>query len=248
MKRVGLYLFVVVLVTGLLLTACQPQSKKVRVATDATWPPFEMIDESTKLPIGLDVDLMTEIAKKGSFEVEFVNAPFDSVLAGVAECQYDAAISAITITEERKASMAFSDPYFAAGQMIAVHIENTDINGKDDLAGKKVGAQLATTGEIEAQKIPDVDYKGYDSIDLAFLDVINHQRDAVIADGPLAVGYVGKNPDKLKLVGTAFTDENYGIAVCNKNTDLLKKINDGLAALKAEGFLDQLTTKWLVEQ
>jgi polar amino acid transport system substrate-binding protein len=75
---------------------------------------------------------------------------------------------------------------------------------------------------------------------------MNHQMDAVIADNPLAVGYVGKNSSKLKIVGSAFTDENYGIAVCNKNTDLLTKINAGLAAVKAEGLIEQLTIKWLV--
>ncbi len=248
MKRSGYFVFMALMLLALFVTACQPQAQKVRVATDATWPPFEVIDEGSKQPIGFDIDLMTKIAEKGGFEVEFINAPFDSVLAGVAQCQYDAAISAITITEERKQSMAFSDPYFAAGQMITVHFENTDIMSKEDLAGKKLGAQIGTTGEIEAQAIPNVDYKGYDSVDLAFLDVMNRQRDAVISDGPLAIGYVGKNPDKLKIVGTAFTDENYGVAVCNKNTDLLAKINRGLAAAKAEGFIDQLTQKWLVEQ
>jgi polar amino acid transport system substrate-binding protein len=238
----------ILMLLSLLLGACQSGAKKVRVASDATWPPFESVDENTKEIVGLDIDLMNAIAKKSGFEVEIVNVPFDSLLAGISQCQYDAAISAITITEDRKKSMSFSDPYFAAGQVVTVNIDNTDINSKDDLVGKKVSAQIGTTGEIEAQKIQDVTYKGYDSVELAFLDVMNHQMDAVIADNPLAVGYVGKNSTKLKIVGAAFTDENYGIAVCNKNADLLKKINAGLAAVKAEGLIEQLTTKWLVGQ
>jgi polar amino acid transport system substrate-binding protein len=214
---------------------------------DATWPPFEMLDETSKQPIGFDVDLMNAIAQKANMQIEFVNVPFDSALTGLAQCQYDVAVSAITITEERKKSMLFSDPYFAAGQVVTVNNKNTDINSKDDLGGKKVGAMLGTTGAIEAEKIPGVIYSAYDTIDQAFLDVMNGQIDAAIADNPLAIGFVGKNPAKLKTVGPVFTDENYGIAVCNKQPDLLTKINQGLAAVKAEGGVDKLVAKWLVE-
>ena len=94
--------------------------------------------------------------------------------------------------------------------------------------------------------MPDVTVKNYDDIGLAFQDLINGQIDAVIADNPLALGYVGQNPDTLKVVGEAFTDEFYGIAVCKTNTELLEKINKGLASVKADGLVDQLTTKWIV--
>ena len=154
------------------LAGCSGKSGKIQVATDATWPPFEMVDESSKEIVGFDIDLMKAIAEKQGLEVEFVNVNFDSLLAGMAQCQYDAAISAMSITEERKQSMAFSDPYFTAGQIVTVRKDNTDIKSKDDLVGKKVGAQIGTTGAIEAEAIPNVDYRGYDSVDLAFLDVL----------------------------------------------------------------------------
>jgi polar amino acid transport system substrate-binding protein len=142
MKKNLFVLVSVLLLLSVLLGACQAGTKKVRVASDATWPPFEMTDENTKEIIGFDVDLMKAIAQKSGLQVEFINVPFDSLLAGISQCQYDAAISAITITEERKSSMAFSDPYFAAGQVVTVNIDNTDINSKDDLVGKKVSAQM----------------------------------------------------------------------------------------------------------
>jgi len=230
------------------LAGCSGKSGKIQVATDATWPPFEMVDESSKEIVGFDIDLMKAIAEKQGLEVEFVNVNFDSLLAGMAQCQYDAAISAMSITEERKQSMAFSDPYFTAGQIVTVRKDNTDIKSKDDLVGKKVGAQIGTTGAIEAEAIPNVDYRGYDSVDLAFLDVMNGQIDAVIADNPLAYGYVNQNPDKLKTVGDVFTGEDYGIAVCKNKTDLLDKINKGLAEVKAEGLIDELVKKWLSGQ
>lgn len=246
MKR-SLYIgFVFLIAASLFLSACGGGAQKVRIATDATWPPFESVDEQSKEIIGFDIDLMNAIAKAGGFEVEYVNVPWDSLLAGMAQCQYDASISAMTITEERKQSFSFSDPYFAAGQVVSVQIGNTDITGKDSLAGKRVGAQNGTTGDIYIQNMPDVIRTPYDDIALAFQDLINGQLDAVIADNPLALGYVGQNADKLKTVGEVFTDEYYGIAVCKTNTDLLAKINKGLAAVKADGLIEELTQKWLV--
>ena len=247
MKRQTWILLTAVLVFSLALAACSSGGgEKVTVATDATWPPFEMVDETTKEIIGFDIDLMKAIAEKGGFEVEFVNVGFDPLLAGMASCQYDAAISAITITEERKADFAFSGPYFGAGQVVVVRVDNSDITGKDSLSGKTVGAQIGTTGAIAIEDVEGATLKTYDDIGLAYQDLINGQVDAVVADDGLAKGYVTKNSAEIKIVGDPFTDESYGIAVCKTNTDLLDKINKGLEAVKGEGLLDQLTQKWLV--
>jgi len=248
MKRT-LWVVCILVLASLILSACAPAAtttKKIRVATDATWPPFETVDEASKEIVGLDIDLMKAIAAKQGLEVEFVNVSWDPLLAGMAQCQYDAAISAMTITEERKASMLFSDPYFSAGQIVSVKADNTEIQSNDNLSGKTVGAQIGTTGAIETEKIQGAELRTYDTIDLAFQDLINGQIDAVIADNPVALGYIGKNPDKLKAVGTTFTDEQYGIAVCNKNNELLQEINTGLAAVKGDGLIDQLTEKWIL--
>ncbi len=247
MKRQNTLMILFVLILSLALASCSSSAgaTKVRVATDATWPPFEMVDESSKEIIGFDIDLLNAVAEKGGFEIEFINVGFDPLLAGISQCQYDAAISAITITEERAQTMGFSDPYFEAGQVVTVRADNTDIMGKDSLAGKVVGAQIGTTGAIEVGEIAGATLKTYDDVGLAYQDLMNGQIDAVVADNPLALGYVGQNPDKLKTVGEVFTDENYGIAVCKTNSELLEKINKGLAAVKAEGTIDQLTEKWI---
>jgi polar amino acid transport system substrate-binding protein len=254
MKRSLLFALVSVLFVSLLLAACSggtTEKQVVRVATDATWPPFEFVDEATKEISGFDIELMNAVAEKAGFEIEWINIGFDPIITGMAQCTYDAAISAITVTDERKAAFAFSDPYIAAGQVVTVQAGNTDITGKDGLAGKTLGVQLGTTGEIEGQTIvaeQGATMKTYDDVGLAFQDLINGQIDAVIADNLLAIEYIGKNPDKLKTAGAVFTDEFYAIAVCKTNTDLVKQINDGLAAVKQEGLLDQLTTKWIVGQ
>ena len=217
----------------------------VRIATDATYPPFETVDEATKDLKGFDMDLIREVAKQTGLNIELVNLNFDSLLAGMAQCQYDAAISAITITDERKQSMNFSDPYINAGQIVTVNIATTDINGPADLAGKKIGAQLATTGAIEAGRLNAAEVKTYDTVDLAFQDLINKQIDAVVTDYPTSLSFVQVNMNDLKVVGEPFTNESYGIAVCQKNTALLATLNDGLAKVKASGFVAELEKKWL---
>jgi polar amino acid transport system substrate-binding protein len=249
MKRKLFLLVSVVVSLSMLLSACAAGSgaggTKVRVATEASYPPFEVIDDTTKQPVGFDIDLMNAIGKKAGFTPEYQNTPFDSVLAGISTCQFDAAISAITITSERAQKMSFSDSYIAAGQIVAVRTDTTDINGPQDLTGKKIGVQASTTGEIEAKKIAGATVKPYDAVDLAFLDLMNKQVDAVIVDNPTTLTYVNKSPDKLKVVGTPFTDEHYGIAICKKNTALLDKINKALAELKADGTIDKLEKQWL---
>jgi len=247
MKRIILYVLLGLLLLSL-LPGCGQPTIKVRVATDATWPPFESVNEQTKEIEGFDIDLMTAIAEKAGLEIEFVNVAWDPLLAGIAQCQYDAAISAMTITEERKKQFLFSDPYFEAGQIVTVLIDNTDITDKDALSGKVAGAQIGTTGSFEIEKIAGATLKTYDDIGLAYQDLMNGQIDAVVADNPLALGYVGENPDKLKAVGGVFTEENYGIAVCKTKADLVAKINEGLKAVKAEGLIEELAEKWLSSQ
>jgi polar amino acid transport system substrate-binding protein len=248
MKRIFWFLVVGLILGSLVLAGCGEKTTKIRVATDATWPPFESVNEKTKQIEGFDIDLFKAIADRQDLEVEFINVGFDPLLAGIAQGQYDAAISSITITEDRKKEMLFSEPYFAAGQIVTVRYDNTDIKSKDDLGGKRVGAQIGTTGAIEVQKIKGATLKTYDDIGLAYQDLMNRQIDAVVADNPLALLYVGQNPTKLKTAGGVFTDEFYGIAVAKSKADLLTKINAGLQAIKTEGLIEQLSKKWLKSQ
>ncbi len=243
MKKILFVVLAGLMLASLALAGCGGSSGKIRIATDATWAPFEYVDTKTNQIVGFDIDLMKAIADKAKLDIEFVNVAFDPLLAGMAQGTYDAAISSITITEERQKDMLFSDPYYAAGQIITVAKSNSTITGKDTLAGK-VGAQLGTTGAMEIENLPNVQMKTYDEIGLAFVDLMNGQIDAVVCDNPVAAGYVVQNPDKIKTAGQAFTDEYYGIAVAKGKTDLLKKINDGLKDVLAAGTIKQLEDKW----
>lgn len=240
-----MYPFLVLVIMASALSACGATGgKKVIVATDATWAPFEFVDEKTKGIVGFDIDLMNAIAKEAGFQVEFKNVPFDPLLAGMAAGQYDAAISSITITDDRKKSMLFSDPYFSAGQLVVVQTSNTTIKSKDDLKGKKAGAQISTTGADEAKAL-GATLKTYDDIGSAYLDLVNGQIDAVVADNPLAIGYVRKYEGKIKSVGQPFTNEQYGIAVKKGNDKVLADINRGLKAVKDKGQIAQFETTWM---
>ena len=232
------------LIAGATLASCgggAPQ--KIQVATDATWAPFEYVDDATKEIVGFDIDLMNAIAEEANLDIEFVNVGFDPLLAGMAQGTYDAAISSITITEDRQRDMLFSDPYYAAGQIITVQKSNTTITGKNNLTGN-VGAQLGTTGAIEVGKLSGVTLRTYDEIGLAFQDLMNGQIVAVVCDNPVAAEYVVRNPDKLKFAGDVFTDEYYGIAVAKGKEDLLEKINEGLEKVLEEGIIAELEEKW----
>jgi polar amino acid transport system substrate-binding protein len=245
MKKLLPILSIGLVLSGLVLAACAgPASTTIRVATDATWPPFESVNDKTKEIEGFDIDLFKAIAEKQGLKLEFVNVGFDPLLAGMAQGTYDAAISSITITDDRKKDMLFSDPYNAAGQIVVVRKDNTTITGKDKLTGS-VGAQIGTTGAMEVEKVKTATLKTYDDIGLAFQDLINGQINAVVSDNWLALGYVAKNPNALKAAGPMFTSENYGIAVAKGKTDLLAKINAGLASVKAGGTIEQLSKKWI---
>ena len=246
MNRTAVSIITMLLIAACIFPACSPAPKpKLTVACDATWPPFEQVNEQTKELDGFGVELMRAVAAKAGLEIELVNVNFDSLMAGISQCQYDMAVSSITITEERKKTILFSDPYYAAGQIVTVRKDNTAVRSKDDLAGKTVGGQIGTTGIIEAGRIPGAKVKTYDEVGLAFQDLINGQIDAVITDYPVALSYAARNKDKLKTTGKVFTDEYYGIAICEKHAALLPKINAALKSLKDEGYIDQLVKKWL---
>ncbi len=215
----------------------------IKVGTNAEYPPFESVDESGNI-VGFDIDLMNAIAEAAGFEVEYVNTRWDGIFVALASGEFDAVISAATITDERKQTVDFSDPYFNAGQMIAVKI-GSDIKSPEDLDGKKVGVQLGTTGDIWVSENTNAEVVRYDEITLAFQALANGDVDAVVNDGPTSADIIKANPEMgLTLVGEPFTDELYGIAVNKDRPEVLEAINKGLAAVKESGKYDEIYDKW----
>ena len=178
------------------------EARSFTVASDASFPPMEFVDENKALT-GFDIDLINAIAADQGFTVEIQNTAWDGIFAGLEAGQYDAIISSVTVTEERKAAMDFSDPYFNANQAIVVLAEDTAIAGEADLQGKTVGVQIETTGAIAVREL-GIEPKQYDSPDLALQDMVNGNIDAVVVDTPVAANYALQAPQfegKLKISG-----------------------------------------------
>lgn len=218
----------------------------VTVAHDATWPPMEFID-ADKAIVGFDIDVTNAIAEAAGFAIVHKNTAWDGIFAALEAGDSDVVASSVTITEERKAKYDFSAPYVAVGQILVAQTESTATK-IDDLKGKLVGAQIGTTGaEQVKQLLGDAALKNYDDIGLAMADLVNGNIQGVVCDDPIAGNYALKNPNfqgKLKLVGTAWTAEDYGFVVKKGNVKVLDLVNKGLDTIKANGKLEEIKAKW----
>lgn len=220
---------------------------KITVASDCTWPPMEFINKDKEI-VGFDIDLIKAIGEATGVEIDVKNTAWDGIFAGLGNGNYDAVISSVTITEDRQKTMDFSSPYINAGQVIIVQKSTSGVTTLDDLDGKKVGAQIGTTGAIEVGKYDTLTLKTYDELGLAVADLANGRIDAVVADTPIAASYALQNDEykgKLQIVGEPFTDEYYGIAVKKGNDRILSVLEEGLQKVKEEGLLDELRSQWL---
>ncbi len=219
-------------------TAPVVAAKVYVVGTDAAYAPFESQNEKGEI-VGFDIDVVKAAAQKGGFEVKFLNTPWEGIFNSVAQGDRDMLVSSITITPERKQTLDFSTPYFDAQQLIAVK-SDSKIAKFTDLTKLKVGVQNGTTGDEVITKLQGKDspnVKRFESTPLALKELEGGGVDAVVADNGVVVHYVNNNPaSKFKTIAdTSFASEQYGIAVKKGNTELLDKINKGLAGIKGDG-------------
>ncbi|HPD22356.1 MAG TPA: basic amino acid ABC transporter substrate-binding protein [Desulfomonilia bacterium] len=221
--------------------------KTLVVATDATWPPMEMVDKDKNI-VGFDIDFMKAVAEEAGFKVEFKNTAWDGIFGGLDLGNYDAVISSVTITDERKQNFDFSLPYINAGQVLTVPKDLEGVTSLAEMTGKMVGAQIGTTGAMEVKKAEGVEAKNYDEIGLAFEDMASGRIQGVVCDTPVAADYAlqrDEYKDKFKIVGEPFTQESYGIVVKKGNQEVLDLINKGIQAVQAKGIDKELEDKWL---
>lgn len=219
--------------------------KKVVLASDTAYAPFESQDPQTGKYVGFDVDLVNAIAEVAKLDIEIRSMNFDGIIPALETASVDGAISAMTITDKRKQAVNFSVPYYLSGQSVAVRSDNSAVKGFDDLKGKKIGVQISTTGADEARKIPDAKVTDYNTINEAFLALKNGAVEAVVNDYPVNAYFVKQNKDKdIKLVGDLRTSEHYGIAFPKKNTELQETFNKALKTLKENGKYAQIYKTW----
>ncbi|MBR8832141.1 MAG: ABC transporter permease subunit [Chlorogloea purpurea SAG 13.99] len=224
--------------------AGQDAVKTLRVATEPTFPPFEMQSDKTGELEGFDIDLMNAVAKEVGYLVQFDSLPFDGIIPALQSGTIDAAISGITITAERARSIGFSSPYFKAGLAIAVREDNTTIKNFDDLKGKRIAVQIGTTGSKEAANIPGARIVTFDGAPSALQELVNGKVDAVVNDYPVTL-YAIKTAGlrRIKIVGELVTEEYYGIAFPS-NSPAIRDINFGLYKIVENGIYEGIFQKW----
>jgi polar amino acid transport system substrate-binding protein len=218
------------------------------VGTDAAYAPFESQNEKGEI-VGFDIDVVNAVAQKAKLTVKFVNTPWEGIFNALNQGDRDMLVSSITITDERKQTMDFSEPYFDARQLIAVKADSP-VARFDDLKPLKVGVQTGTTGDEAVSKLQgknSTNIKRFESTPLALKELEAGGVDAVVADNGVVSNYVTNNAGaKFKTVSDgSFAPEHYGIAVKKGNSELLAKLNRGLAEIKADGTYDQIHAKYL---
>jgi polar amino acid transport system substrate-binding protein len=211
------------------------------MATNAEFPPYEY-REGDEI-VGIDAEVAALIADKLGMELQIEDMAFDSVLAAVQTGKADIAMAGITVTPEREMSVSFTDSYTTATQMIIV-AEDSDIASPDDLAGKTIGVQLGTTGDIYVDDVEDATVERYNKGFEAVQALIQGKVDAVVIDGEPAKVFVSQN-EGIKLLDEAFTEEEYAIAVAKDNEELLEKVNTALNELKDNGEFQKVVDKYI---
>ena len=219
------------------------QEGKLKVGSDIPYAPFEFGRDPDYQ--GFDVDIVNEVAKRLDVEAEFVKTPFDPIFRNLAQGRFDIVASAATITPERQRTVNFSEPYFPADQSLMVK-RGSDIKTTGDLAGKRVGAQLGTTGADEAKKVDAETVRTYDLIDDAFNALQNGQVDAVINDFPVSK-YAERSKEDLQVVQRIATGEEYGLGINKDDAKLKEEIDKALQDMKEDGTYTRIYKKWFEE-
>jgi polar amino acid transport system substrate-binding protein len=222
---------------------------KLVVGTNAEFPPFEYLGDNGD-PDGFDMALIKAIGEKLGVEVEIQNMEFGSLITSIGS-KIDIAIAGMTITDERKNAVDFSEPYYDAVQYVILPADSA-IAAKEDLLGKTIGCQLGTTGEYLIDDIVAEDgatqKKSYNKAVDAVNDLLNGRLDCVIIDRNPAMVFQSNYPDQIKISDGAdfgFEAEQYAIAMPKGDTALVEQVNAALAELKSDGTFDKLVEQYI---
>lgn len=217
------------------------EDKTLVMATNAEFPPYEYYEGEEV--IGIDVDIAKAVAEELGMELKIEDMAFDSVIPAVSSGKADIALAGLTVTDERKENLNFTDTYAKATQVIIVK-EDSAIAGPDDLEGKKIGVQLGTTGDLYASDIKDAEVEQYNKGFEAVQATMQGKIDAVIIDSEPAKEFVAE-AEGLKILDEAFTEEEYAIGIAKDNDELLEKVNKALKSLKESGKLDEIVAEYI---
>ena len=218
------------------------QKGKLVMVTNAEFPPYEFHDQNAI--VGIDVEIAGAIAEQLGLELEIEDIAFDSIIPEIVSGKADIGAAGMTVTEDRKQNVDFSDTYAHATQVIIVK-EDSEIKGVADLEGKVMGVQQGTTGDIYVSgDYGDAAVERYAKGMEAVQALAQGKIDAVVIDGEPAKQYI-KEVEGLKIIDESYTDEDYAIAIKKGNTAMVEAVNAALAELKSEGKLDEIVAKYI---
>lgn len=217
---------------------------KIVIGIDDTYPPMEFKDKDNKL-VGYDIDMANEIAKKLGVKVEFVPTAWDGIFMALQSKKFDVIHSTVSITDERKKTMIFTEPYIFGGNAIFVKADNTTVNSQDDFKGKIIGCQIGTTAQDVLSKMSGMkEVKKYNGMTEAFLDLKNGRIEAVVSDPQVGDYYIASQKDKFKKIKSLLNEEPIGVAFKKDDTDLRDGYQKAMDDLKKDGTLSKLSEKW----
>ena len=213
------------------------------MATNAQFEPWEYYD-GDKI-VGIDAEIAQAIAEKLGMELKIEDMQFDAIIPSVTSGKSDMGMAALSVTEERKASVDFSETYADSALQILVKSDNADITDLDTLAGHKVGVQTGTTGDLKATEVVgDENMERFNSYFEAIESLKQGKVEAVLIDKAPAKVFLAQNED-IKKVGDDLDKEEYAIAVAKGNTELVEKLNTAINELKEDGTLDEIMNKYI---
>lgn len=229
--------------------------KKVVVVTENAYPPLQFVDPKTGQQIGWEYDAMNEIAKRLNFKVEYQNTSWDAMIQAVSDGQYNIGMTGITIKDERKEKVDFSDPYMRSEQFMLVRGDEsrfTDAKSFGEFKDGLVGAQAGTTPFYTAvysvldgnEANPRI--KLFETFGATVQALKSGDVDTVLTDGTAGKGYVDSSDGKLKLIGGPLGTEDFGF-IFAKKSDLVAPVNAAIASMKADGTIEALNKKWFLD-
>ena len=223
-------------------TAAPAEKETLVMATNAEFPPYEYHEGDAI--VGIDAEIAQAIADKLGMELKIEDVAFDSIIPGVQSKKYDMGMAGMTVTEERLKSVNFSDSYAKGVQAVIVK-EDSDIKSIDDIKGKKIGVQTSTTGDIYASDdYGEENVTKFDNGAIAVQALQSDKVDCVIIDNEPAKSYVAANKG-LKVLETAYVEEDYAICFNKENKELQDKVNGALKELIADGTVQKIIDKYI---
>ncbi len=219
------------------------KTKVLNVAFEGTYPPFNFMNDSNEFQ-GFDVDISNEIAKRLGVEANFIATKWDGLIGGLKANKFDIIIGQMTVTEERKKSVDFTDPYVVTGSVLVTREETNDISKLEDIKGKKVGVGGGTTFEEVANSVDGAEVKLYKSVSDYLEDLKNERLDVIINDQLLISYNIKENNLPIKIASDIVNKDEIGMAINKGNEDFVKKVNTALSDMKADGTYNEIYKKW----